>query len=61
MFHDIREPQLILEKKLPTQDIPIEEIQPFDPRHFRPLMATIRVALHNLTIHLIHVKELFID
>jgi len=60
MFHDIREPDLIHEKKIVVHDDPlidiIDEDQPFDPRYFRPLMVTLRVALHNITSHLLHVK-----
>ncbi len=61
MFHDIHEPDLINEKKIiihhdPLIDI-IDESQPFDPRYFRPLMVTLRVALHNITVHLLHVTK----
>jgi hypothetical protein len=60
MFHDIREPDLIHEKKIFVHDDPlidiIDEDQPFDPRYFRPLMVTLRVALHNITSHLLHVN-----
>jgi hypothetical protein len=59
MFHDIHEPDLIREKKIIVHDDPlvdmIDENQPFDPRYFRPLMVTLRVALHNVTFHLLHV------
>ncbi|CAF4971055.1 unnamed protein product, partial [Rotaria sp. Silwood1] len=58
MYHDIHEPELIREKKIIVHDDPlvdiIDETIPFDPRYFRPLMATLRVALHNITGHLIH-------
>ncbi|CAF1559534.1 unnamed protein product, partial [Rotaria sordida] len=58
VFHDIHEPELIREKKIIVHDDPlvdiIDETYPFDPRYFRPLMATVRVALHNITGHLIH-------
>ncbi|CAF5223796.1 unnamed protein product, partial [Rotaria magnacalcarata] len=30
----------------------------FDPRYFRPLMVTLRVALHNITAHLLHHTDL---
>jgi hypothetical protein len=63
MFHDIREPDLINEKKILVHDDPlidmIDENQPFDPRYYRPLMVTLRVALHNMTLHLLHVKSRF--
>ncbi|CAF1000290.1 unnamed protein product, partial [Adineta steineri] len=58
MFHDIREPELIREKKIIVHDDPLDDIidesYPFDPRWFRPLKATLRVALHNITAHLVH-------
>jgi len=61
MFHDIHEPDLINEKKIIVHHDPlidmIDETQPFDPRYFRPLMVTLRVALHNITAHLLHVKN----
>ncbi len=61
MFHDIREPELIREKKITVHDDPlvdlIDESHPFDPRYFRPLMVTLRVALHNITAHLLHVNS----
>lgn len=60
MYHDITEPDLIRENKIIVNDDPlidmIDETQPFDPRYFRPIMVTLRVALHNITGHLIHVK-----
>jgi hypothetical protein len=60
MFHDIHEPESIREKKIIVHDDPlidmIDESRPFDPRYFRPLMVTLRFALHNMTVHLIHVK-----
>ena len=60
MYHDIREPDLIRENKITVHDDllfdVIDEARPFDPRYFRPLMVTLRVALHNITGHLIHVK-----
>ncbi len=60
MFHDIREPELIREKKIIVHDNPlddlIDETHPFDPRYFRPLMVTLRVAAHSITAHLIHVN-----
>ncbi|CAF4861270.1 unnamed protein product, partial [Rotaria magnacalcarata] len=37
----------------PLLDI-IDANQQFDPRYFRPLMVTLRVALHNITAHLLH-------
>lgn len=59
-FHDIREPELIREKKIIVHDDPlvdiIDESQPFDPRYFRPLMVTLRVAIHHITAHLLHVS-----
>jgi hypothetical protein len=59
MYHDIHEPNLIREKKIIVHDDPlidiINESQPFDPRYFRSLMVTLRVALHNLTANLVHV------
>ncbi len=62
MFHDIREPELIREKKIIVHDNPlvdiIDESRPFDPRYFRPLMVTLRVALHNITAHLLHVNQI---
>jgi len=61
MYHDIREPDLIREKKIIVHDDPlvdlIDESTAFDPRYFRPLMVTLRVALHNITAHLVHVKQ----
>ncbi|CAF0932679.1 unnamed protein product [Adineta steineri] len=58
MFHDIREPELIREKKIIVHDDPlhdiIDESYPFDPRWFRLLKATLCVALHNITAHLVH-------
>ena len=61
MFHDIQEPDLIRAKKLVVPDDPlmasVDLDRPFDPRSFRPLMVTVRVALHNLTIHLLHVRS----
>lgn len=61
MYHDIREPQLIRDGKIVVHDDPlvdiIDETHPFDPRYFRPLMATLRVALHNITAHLVHVMR----
>ncbi|UJR36630.1 hypothetical protein I4U23_029350 [Adineta vaga] len=61
MFHDIREPDFIREKKIVVHDDPlvdmIDESQPFDPRYFRPLMVTLRVALHNMTLHFLHHTE----
>lgn len=63
MYHDIREPDLIRDKKIIVHDDPlvdiIDESLPFDPRYFRPLMVTLRVALHNITGHLLHVNFLF--
>jgi hypothetical protein len=59
MFHDIHEPDLIREKKIIVSDDPIVDMienKPFDPRYFRPLMVTVRVALHNITVQLLHVK-----
>ncbi|CAF1031213.1 unnamed protein product [Adineta ricciae] len=60
-FHDIREPDLIRENKIVVHDDPlidmIDESRPFDPRYFRPLMVTLRVALHNVTLHLLHHTE----
>ncbi len=60
MYHDICEPELIREKKIIVNDDPltdiIDESRPFDPRYFRPLMVTLRVALHNITAHLLHVN-----
>ena len=57
MYHDIHEPDLIREKTIIVHDDPlvdlIDESQPFDPRYFRPLMVTLRVALHSMTIHLL--------
>ncbi|CAF3832703.1 unnamed protein product [Rotaria sp. Silwood1] len=51
MYHDIHEPDTIREKKIIVYDDSlvdiIDEIYLFDPRYFRPLMATLRVALHN--------------
>jgi len=62
MYHDIREPELIREKKIIVHDDPltdiIDESHPFDPRYFRPLMVTLRVALHNITANLLHVNEI---
>ncbi len=58
MFHDIREPDLINEKKIIIHHDPLIDTQPFDPRYFRPLMVTLRVALHNITAHLLHVKKI---
>jgi hypothetical protein len=65
MYHDICEPELIREKKIIVNDDPltdiIDESRPFDPRYFRPLMVTLRVALHNITSHLLHVnRKIFI-
>ncbi len=61
MFHDIREPDVIREKKIIVPDDPlvdmIDENKPFDPRYFRPLKVTLRVALHNVTFQLLHVKS----
>lgn len=61
-YHDIREPDLIREKKIIVKDDPlidmIDETKPIDPRYFRPLMVTLRVALHNITLHLLHVNLL---
>jgi hypothetical protein len=61
MFHDINEPDLIRKKQIIVNDDPlmdiIDESRPFDPRYFRPLMVTLRVALHNTTAHLVHVKS----
>ncbi|CAF4962750.1 unnamed protein product, partial [Rotaria magnacalcarata] len=58
MYHDTREPELIRDKKIIVHDDPlvdiIDENHPFDPRYFRPLKATLRVALHNITAHLVH-------
>ncbi|CAF3740732.1 unnamed protein product [Rotaria sordida] len=58
MYHDIHEPDLIRENKIIIPDDPlvnmIDEDCPFDPRYFRPLMVTLRVALHNITVHLIY-------
>lgn len=57
MYHDIREPEMIREKKIIVHDDPLvdltDESQPFDPRYFRPLMVTVRVALHNITAQLV--------
>lgn len=39
----------------------IDETEPFDARYFRPLMVTLRVALHNITAHLLHVIFFFED
>ena len=39
----------------PLVDI-IDESQPFDPRYFRPLMVTLRVAIHHITAHLPYVS-----
>jgi hypothetical protein len=62
MFHDIREPDLIREKKIIFHENPLDDItdesRPFDPRYFRPLMVTLRVALHNITAHLVHVNQI---
>jgi len=62
MYHDIREPELIREKKIIVHDDPltdiIDESHPFDPRYFRPLMVTLRVALHNITANLLQVNEI---
>ena len=64
VFHDLKEPDLIREKKLIIPEDPlmtdVDPDQPFDPRTFRPLMVTVRVALHNMTIHLLHVRRLLI-
>ena len=65
VFHDIYEPNLIREGKIVVPDDPlvnmIDENKPFDPRYFRPLKVTLRVALHNITVHLLHVKsEIFV-
>ena len=64
MYHDIQEPKLIHQKKIIVYDDPlvdiIDETHPFDPRYFRPLMVTVRVALHTLTVHLVHVKQDYI-
>ncbi|CAF4445999.1 unnamed protein product, partial [Adineta steineri] len=64
MFHDIHEPDLIRDKKIIVHDDPligmIDENQAFDPRYFRPLMVTLRVALHNITFHLLHVLLKFL-
>ena len=61
MFHDIREPDLIREKKIIVHDDPLVDLidltYPFDPRYFRPLMVTLRVALHSITAHLVHVRK----
>lgn len=61
IFHDINEPTLIREKKIIVHDDPvtgmIDETQPFDPRYFRPLMVTVRVALHNITAQLLQVQS----
>lgn len=61
MYHDINEPDLIRKNKMTVNEDPladiIDENHPFDPRYFRPLMVTLRVALHNITAHLIHVNE----
>ncbi|CAF4065238.1 unnamed protein product, partial [Rotaria sp. Silwood2] len=58
MYHDINEPELIREKQIIVSDDPlvnmIDENHQFDPRYFRPLMVNLRVALHNITAHLIH-------
>ncbi|CAF0921211.1 unnamed protein product [Adineta steineri] len=45
IFHDIRKPELICEKK---------SFYPFDPIWFRSLIAALRVVLHNITGHLFH-------
>lgn len=39
-----------------TETNPKDEIQIFDPRHFRPLMVSLRVALHQITVQLLHVN-----
>lgn len=61
VFHDLKEPDLIREKILIISEDPlmtdVDPNQPFDPRSFRPLMVTVRVALHNITIHLLHVSR----
>ncbi|CAF3397517.1 unnamed protein product [Rotaria sp. Silwood1] len=58
MYHDLNEPELIHENKITIPDDPvvnmIDENRSFDPRYFRPLMVTLRVALHNITAHLIY-------
>lgn len=64
MYHDIREPELIRANKIYVADDPLDDIiddtVPFDPRYFRPLMVTLRVALHSITAHLLHVKLRFL-
>ena len=63
VYHDINEPDFIRENKIVTQDDlcihTIDDSYTFDPRNFRPLMVTLRVALHNITAHVIHVKIIF--
>jgi hypothetical protein len=63
MYHENREPKLIREKKIIVNDDPlidmIDETRPFDPRYFRPLKVTLRVALHTMTVHLLHVNSRF--
>ena len=60
MYHDISEVDPNREKKSSsTIEIdPIDENQLFDPRYFRPLMVSLRVALHQITVHLIHVNSI---
>ncbi|CAF3490546.1 unnamed protein product [Rotaria socialis] len=62
VYHDIHESELIRQNKIIVNDDPlldmIDENQPFDPRYFRPLMVTLRVALHNITGHLLHHTDL---
>lgn len=59
MCRDAHEPELIREKKLIIHDDPLvyitDENHPFDPRYFRLLKATLRVTLHRITAHLVHV------
>jgi hypothetical protein len=62
MYHDIHSSDLLREPKVSVQPDPLgstlEEQAAFDPRLFRPLMVNLRVALHQITLHLIHVSEL---
>ena len=62
MYHDVHSSDLLREPKVSFQPDPLdstpEEHAAFDPRLFRPLMVNLRVALHQITLHLIHVSEL---
>ena len=62
MYHDIHSSDLLREPKVSFQPDPLdstpEEHAAFDPRLFRPLMVNLRVALHQITLHLIHVSDL---